>query len=76
METTKLKGQQETLFSKTAFRSLLEPLLVLFNKAVADVFENREYYIAYSIPGGVYGYFKDFSLTDQDANTVKNRIKK
>ncbi len=76
METTKLKGQQETLFSKTAFRSLLEPLLVLFNKAVADVYENHEYYIAYSIPGGVYGYFKDFTLTEQDALKIKNRIKK
>ncbi|MFN2395410.1 MAG: hypothetical protein ABR597_06950 [Bacteroidales bacterium] len=76
METTKLKGQQETLFSKTAFRNLLEPLLVLFNKAVADVFENREYYVAYSIPGGVYGYFKDFSLTDKDASIIKSRIKK
>jgi uridine kinase len=76
METVKLKGKNETLFSKTAFRSLMEPLLVIFNKAVSDVFENRQYYIAYSIPGGVYGYFKDYDLTDEDVTSIKNRIKK
>ncbi len=76
MDTVKLKGKNETLFSKTAFRSLMEPLLVLFNKAVSDVFSNRDYYIAYSIPGGVYGYFKDYDLTDDDVNTIKNRIRK
>ena len=76
MDTVKLKGKKETLFSKTAFRSLMEPLLVIFNKAVSDVFENRGYYIAYSIPGGVYGYFKDHDLSDEEVSVIKNKIKK
>ncbi len=76
MDTVKLKGKNETLFSKTAFRSLMEPLLVVFNKAVSDIFENREYYIAYSIPGGVYGYFKDHDLSDEEVSDIKNRIRK
>ena len=76
MDTVKLKGKNETLFSKKAFRSLMEPLLVIFNKAVSEVFENREYYIAYSIPGGVYGYFKDYTLDDNDVSKIRNKIKK
>lgn len=76
MDTVNLKVKNETLFSKTAFRNLMEPLLVLFNKAVSEVFGNREYYIAYSIPGGVYGYFKDHDISDDEISVLKNKIGK
>ncbi|MFW5761650.1 MAG: hypothetical protein ACOCXH_11785, partial [Cyclobacteriaceae bacterium] len=60
---------------KMSFRSLLEPLLVIFNKATNEVLPNKEYYISYSIPGGVFGYYKDFEISNDDLKKIKNRIK-
>jgi uridine kinase len=59
---------------KLSFRNIMEPLLVLFNKASAEVLENKSFYIAYSIPGGVYGFFHDYMLTDHDIHRIKERI--
>jgi uridine kinase len=67
---------RETLSAKMPFRSLMEPLLVIFNKAVQDAFNNRKYYISYSIPGGVYGYFQDYMLHHTDEKIISNQIKK
>ena len=57
------------------FRQLIEPLLVLFNMAVAMELKNRSYYIAYSIPGGVYGYFHDYILKDEEIERLRQRLK-
>lgn len=59
-----------------SFRNLLEPLLVLFNAAVAGTLEEREYYISYSIPGGVYGFFKGYNPTDEDFKRIREKIRK
>ncbi len=57
-----------------SFRNLMEPLLVLFNKAAARVMENREFYIAYSIPGGVYGFFKDYIPTPDELEKISKHL--
>lgn len=59
---------------KLSFRNLMEPLLVLFNMAASEVLKNKPYYIAYSIPGGVYGYFKHFTPSDEDLRQIEARI--
>ncbi len=59
-----------------SFRNLMEPLLVLFNKAASMELRNRDFYIAYSIPGGVYGYFKDYHVSKQDLERISGRIHK
>lgn len=61
--------------SKNSFRNILEPLLVLFNAAVATTHGDRQYYLSYSIPGGVYGYFKDYIPTEEDLKTIKEKIR-
>jgi uridine kinase len=76
MEQPEIQNAREVISSKMPFRSLMEPLLVLFNKAVMDVMQDREYYISYSIPGGVYGFFKDYELKENDENLITGRIKK
>ena len=60
---------------KMSIRSLMEPLLVMLNKAVKDIFPGYNYYIAYSIPGGVYGYFKDIELQSEDIKKIRYKIK-
>jgi uridine kinase len=60
---------------KTSLRNLMEPLLVIFNKAVSDVFSDLEYYISYSIPGGVYGYFKNKELDRFEMKKLRYRMK-
>ena len=75
MDLINQKKTKETSQEKLPFRSLMEPLLVLFNKAVYDIFANRDYYIAYSIPGGVYGYFKDGAIHNQDVEKIRQRLK-
>jgi uridine kinase len=54
-----------------SFRNLIEPLLVLFNAAVKQELNNKPYYIAYSIPGGVYGYFKEAGIREEDLNRIR-----
>lgn len=76
MEKVKIKGQKQAGLTKLGLRSLMEPLLVLFNKAIADVFDNKPYYIAYSVPGGVYGYFRDYILKDEDVEKIRTQLKK
>ncbi len=75
MELTTDKRFRSSPTERMSFRNMLEPLLVIFNKAVSDVFPNRAYYIAYSIPGGVYGYFKDHDLNTEDIKKLKTRIR-
>lgn len=61
---------------KQSFRNLMEPLLVLFNKAAGMVLKNKQFYIAYSIPGGVYGYFKNHSVSTGELEAIAGRIRK
>ncbi len=58
-----------------SFRNLMEPLLVLFNKAVSLVLKDKEYYIAYSIPGGVYGYFENHVPNAEELNQITMHIR-
>jgi len=53
----------------------MEPLLVLFNMAAGQTLKDRDYYIAYSIPGGVYGYFKGYTPTDEDIKAIRDKIR-
>jgi len=75
MEIAKEKKFRPGPSEKMSFRSLLEPLLVIFNKAVNDLFPNKDYYIAYSIPGGIYGYFKDLELDRDHIKKLRYKIK-
>jgi uridine kinase len=70
----KLHSHPESL--KLSFRNLMEPLLVLFNMAASLTLKNHSYYIAYSIPGGVYGYFKDYIPTDDDLKEIREKIRR
>jgi uridine kinase len=60
---------------RAPFRSLMEPLLVFFNMAAGMVLRNKQYYISYSIPGGVYGYFQDYALKDEDLQRLRDTIR-
>ncbi len=57
-----------------SFRRLMEPLLVLFNKAASNVLTNRPFYIAYSIPGGVYGYFQGHDANHEELHAIEKAI--
>ena len=57
-------------------RSLIEPLLVIFNKAISEILPNKNYHISYSIPGGVYGFFQDFVPDAEIEKQISVRIKK
>jgi len=70
-----LLSQSQPEAVKLSFRNLMEPLLVLFNKAAGLVLKNREFYIAYSIPGGVYGFFKDHAVGREELEEISVRIK-
>lgn len=77
MEVAAQKNQRVSpTTAKLSFRNLLEPLLVIFNKAAAGIFPGKEYYITYSIPGGVYGYFKNFTPDPDQTRKLRYRIKK
>lgn len=77
MKETEIKTPiQNSSLSRDNLRELTLPLLLLFNKAVENVLGNKEYYIAYSIPGGVYGYFKDYSVRNKEIETIKKEIKR
>ncbi len=67
-------GFQKPEAVKLSFRRLMEPLLVLFNKAASTVLANRPFYIAYSIPGGVYGYFKDYEPGHEEVKAIEQAI--
>jgi uridine kinase len=73
---TQIEPQAHTLsgYFKLSFRNLMEPLLVLFNMASAQILKDEPYYIAYSIPGGVYGYFKHYVPTDEDLQRIRTRM--
>ena len=75
-ETTKSETSIKTrIIQDSSFRPLLEPLLVLFNKASEKVLPGKEYSIAYSIPGGVYGYYKNHAATDKEIESIKKLLK-
>jgi len=60
---------------KMSLRSLMEPLLVLFNKAVSDLYPGLSFYISYSIPGGVFGYFKETELNAEELKKIRHYIR-
>ncbi len=68
----RIESQPEAL--KLSFRNLMEPLLVLFNKAAGMELRNRPFYIAYSVPGGVYGYFGDHDVSQEELDRIYRRI--
>ncbi len=57
------------------FRQLMEPLLVLFNKAAGLVMKDKPFYVAYSIPGGVYGFFKEHEVSDAELSQIALHIR-
>lgn len=61
--------------NKVSFRSVLEPLIVLFNKAVDANLKGKNYVIDYSIPGGIYGYFENYNVTETDLQNILKTIK-
>lgn len=58
-----------------SFRNLMEPLLVLFNKAASMELKQKDFYIACSIPGGVYGFFKDHAVSPEELHAIGRRIR-
>ena len=60
---------------KLSFRKLMEPLLVLFNKAAGKVLTDKHFYIAYSIPGGVYGFFDDHAVSKLELDAISLAIR-
>ncbi len=74
-ETFGYPAASQPIALRYAFRNLMEPLLVLFNKAASTELRNRPFYIAYSIPGGVYGYFKDHKVSESELQRIGKRIK-
>ena len=76
MSQVEIKSNTTPESFKLSFRNLMEPLLVLFNMAASEMLNGKPYYIAHSIPGGVYGYFKDYSVTDDDLKAIKEKIRR
>ncbi len=72
--TQNTNGFQKPEALKLSFRRLMEPLLVLFNKAASRVLADRPFYIAYSIPGGVYGYFQDYLAGNKELQAIEKAI--
>ena len=60
---------------KLSFRNIMEPLLVLFNKAVSIVLPGKNFYIDYSIPGGVYGYICDYQISEREIIDLSNVLR-
>ncbi len=75
MQNTEEKKFRPGPSAKMSFRSLMEPLLVLFNKAVNDLYPNLTYYISYSIPGGICGFFKERELSADELKIIRHHIK-
>jgi uridine kinase len=61
---------------KLSFRDIMEPMLVLFNLAAERVLPGKPYYISYSVPGGVYGYFKDYEAREEELRQIHSEIGK
>ncbi len=72
IKTQQPSSQPEAI--KLSFRRLMEPLLVLFNKAAGTVLPGKHFYIAYSIPGGVYGFFHHHEVSHQELNAISLAI--
>ncbi len=49
---------------------------MLFNKASGEVLPNKPYYISYSVPGGVYGYFPDYDVKVRELQRIEDEVKK
>lgn len=60
---------------KLSFRNIMEPLLVLFNKAAATVLPGKSFHIAYSIPGGIYGYFNEHLVSSREIRDIATFIR-
>ena len=71
-----IQTHEQPLAVHYSFRNLMEPLLVLFNKAASAEMHNKDYYISYSIPGGVYGHFKDYRVSNDDLCRIAGSISK
>lgn len=76
MQDSRTQITSRPLSTQMPFRSLMEPLLVIFNKAAHDMLPGKPYYISYSIPGGVFGYFDNYELSENDVTRLKNYLKK
>ena len=58
-----------------SFREIIEPLLMVFNYASRTVMPEKHYYISYSIPGGVFGYYKDFDPSNEQIKELLRCMK-
>lgn len=74
--TGTIAPEVKEITTKMPFRSLMEPLLVFFNRAAEIVLPGKSYHIAYSIPGGVYGYFTNYSPADNEIKKIRAEIRK
>ena len=70
-----LSAQSHPEAMQAPFRRVMEPLLVLFNKAAGMVMRDKPFYVAYSIPGGVYGFFKDHQVTSDELDHIALHIR-
>jgi uridine kinase len=61
---------------RRSFREVMEPMLVLFHKGARQVLPGKSYYISYSVPGGVYGYFRDHEVKEHELTQIGEVIKK
>jgi uridine kinase len=68
-------GQEKPDALKLSFRDIMEPLLVLFNKGAGQVLPGKEYYVAYSIPGGVFGYFQNHKVRREELDAIRDKIR-
>lgn len=71
-----IQTHEQPLAVHYSFRNLMEPLLVLLNKAASKEMRNKDHYISYSIPGGVYGQFKDYCVSADDLGRIAGTISK
>lgn len=69
-------NQQKPDALKLSFRDIMEPLLLLFNMGAEKALPGKSYYISYSVPGGVYGYFKDYEVRDADLKRIRDQVRK
>lgn len=75
MTNTHFKSPDNKHISQEPLRSLTEPLIVLFNYAASSVLPGKNFIMEYSVPGGIYGYFCDFTPTNKQINNIKQKIK-
>lgn len=58
-----------------SFRNIMEPLLVVFNCVSAKILPDKKYYMAFSVPGGIYGYFDDYEIKQDEIDRLLKEIK-